>query len=415
MPQTDLSFAQKLYKQFSAEAPAASKSADKIRPMPFTLASGDERLEFFRETGSLLLKQGAVAAFTLAGGQGSRLGFEGPKGAYDFGLPSHATLFRLVARRLMNLGAKAGKPIPWAVMTSPLNRKETVEHFEEHSYFGYNRDYIRFFDQGTLATLRPDGTPLLDADGNAVEVPDGNGGCFRALAMSGTLAWFVEKGVRFVFLHNIDNALVKMCDPAFIGALASNGVAPCAAKVVHKLTADEKLGIFAYRNSRPEVLEYSDISDELRTARLPDGSLEYDGGNTGMYVFRIEALRKIASKELPWHVARKTVNGVEGCYKFEQFLLDVFPLLGNLLPYGVEREDEFAPIKNASGNDSPKSARKMLGSLHRYFLEKAKVRVKPGMYYEISPRLTYAGENLSQEVFDRELGRGILEFSEDSV
>lgn len=411
MSKVDVELSKQLFEKFSrTPAEAQAESAPKIRPMPFTMADENSRLEYWQETGELLLKQGAVAAFTLAGGQGSRLGFDGPKGAYDFGLPSHATLFRLQARRLMNLGAKAGKPIPWAIMTSPLNRAETIEHFEEHSFFGYNRDYIRFFDQGTLAALRPDGSPLLDPAGNPVEVPDGNGGCFRALASSGTLAWLVEKKVRFVFLSNIDNALVKMCDPAFIGALASDGTAPCAAKVVHKRNAEEKVGIFAFKNSRPTVLEYSDISDDLRTARLPDGSLEFDGGNVGMYVFRIDALRKISAKELPWHVARKTVNGVEGCWKFEQFLLDAFPLLGKLLPYGIEREDEFAPVKNALGNDSPKSACAMLGSLHRYWLERARVKVRPGMYYEISPRLTYAGENLSQEVFDRELGRGIFEF-----
>lgn len=129
-----------------------------------------------------------------------------------------------------------------------------------------------------------------------------------------------------------------------------------------------------------------------------------------MYAFRMDALRKISTKELPWHVARKTVNGVENCWKFEQFLLDAFPFLGKILPYGVEREDEFAPVKNATGNDSPESACKMLGTLHRYWLEQAKVNVKPGKLYEISPRLTYGGENLSQEVFDRELGRGIFEF-----
>lgn len=406
----DVELSRQLFEKFSNAPEAAAEASPKIRPMPFTMADENSRLEYWQETGELLLKQGAVGAFTLAGGQGSRLGFEGPKGAYDFGLPSHASLFRLQARRLMNLGAKAGKPIPWAIMTSPLNRAETIEHFEEHSYFGYNRDFIRFFDQGTLAALKPNGSPLLDDSGNPVEVPDGNGGCFRALANSGTLAWFVEKKVRFVFLANIDNALVKMCDPAFIGALAADGTSPCAAKVVHKRNAEEKVGIFAYKNSRPAVLEYSDISDELRTAKTPDGALEYDGGNVGMYVFRIEALRKISTEALPWHVARKTVNGVEGCWKFEQFLLDAFPLLGKLLPYGVEREDEFAPVKNASGNDSPESARKMLGTLHRYWLERAKVSVRDGMLYEISPRLTYAGEKLSKEVFDRELGRGIFEF-----
>ena len=408
MAQIDLEFLKKLYAEFSNKKETTS-AADKIQPQPFNMADEDQRREMWTETGNLLFKQGSVAAFTLAGGQGSRLGFDGPKGAYDFGLPSHATLFRLQARRLMNLGAKAGKPIPWAIMTSPLNHRETIQHFEDHSYFGYNRDYIRFFEQGMLCALRPDGTPLTDENGDYVEAPDGNGGCFRALAKSGTLAWFIEKGVRFVFLCNIYNALVKMADPTFIGALAGSGL-PCAAKVVHKKNAAEKVGIFASKNGKPAVLEYSDVSDELRNKTNADGSLQFDGGNTGMYVFRIDSLRKIASQELPWHAARKTVSGVADCWKFEQFLLDAFPFLGKIFLFGVEREDEFAPVKNATGNDSPESACKMLGNLHRYWLEQAKVKLKAGKLYEISPRLTYAGENLSQEVFDRELGRGIFEF-----
>ena len=200
-----------------------------------------------------------------------------------------------------------------------------------------------------------------------------------------------------------------MADPTFIGALAGSGL-PCAAKVVHQTNAAEKVGIFASKNGKPAVLEYSDVSDELRNKTNADGSLQFDGGNTGMYVFRIDSLRKIASQELPWHAARKTVSGVADCWKFEQFLLDAFPFLGKIFLFGVEREDEFAPVKNATGNDSPESACKMLGNLHRYWLEQAKVKLKAGKLYEISPRLTYAGENLSQEVFDRELGRGIFEF-----
>ncbi len=406
----DLSLVQKLFSQFS-NAPKTPETFGEIKPMPFTMADEDLRREMWTETGNLLLRQGEVAAFTLAGGQGSRLGFDGPKGAFDFGLPSHATLFRLQARRLMNLGAKAGKPLPWAIMTSPQNREATVAHFEEHSYFGYNRDFIRFFDQGMLPALKPDGSPLTDENGAPLVAPDGNGGCFHALSTSGTLAWLVEKKIRFVFLCNIDNALVKMADPTFIGALASNGTAPCAAKVVHKKNASEKVGIFAYRDAKPTVIEYSDLSEELREKTLPDGSLEYDGGNTGMYVFRTEALRKIAARELPWHAARKTIAGIENCWKFEQFLFDAFPQMGKILLYGIEREDEFAPVKNAEGNDSPETAKKMLGRLHRYWLERAKAAVKPGMLYEISPRLSYAGENLSQEVFSREIGRGIFEFS----
>ncbi|MCK9183236.1 MAG: UTP--glucose-1-phosphate uridylyltransferase [Fibrobacteraceae bacterium] len=409
MASIDFDLLKKLYAQFS-RTEESSKTPDILEPMPFAMAEDDRRYEMWEETGKILLSKGEVAAFTIAGGQGSRLGFEGPKGAYDFGLPSHASLFRLEARRLLNLGAKAEHPIPWAIMTSPLNRKATIEHFEEHSYFGYNKDSIRFFDQGMLCALTPEGEPVKDKNGNYAEVPDGNGGCFRALAISGTLAWFVEKGVRFVFLANVDNALVKMCDPAFIGFLASNGNAPCAVKVVHKRNAQEKVGIFAFKNSKPTVVEYTDISDELRNKTFEDGTLAFDGGNIGIYAFRTDALRKISTMELPWHAARKKVEDIENCWKFEQFLFDAFPLIGQILPYGVEREDDFAPVKNMTGNDSPATARQMLGMLHRSWLEKAKVTLKPRTLYEISPRLTYAGENLSQEIFDRELGRGIFEF-----
>jgi UDP-N-acetylglucosamine/UDP-N-acetylgalactosamine diphosphorylase len=253
---------------------------------------------------------------------------------------------------------------------------------------------------------------VLDGDRLAL-VPDGNGGCFRALAQSGSLAWLVEKGIEYVFLYSVDNALCRICDPAFIGALADNGMAASASKVVHKANAQERVGIFAFQNNKPGVVEYSDLPEEYRDMTNPDGSLVFDGGNLAIHLFRVSGLRKLQTSKLPWHTARKTVCGIENCFKFEQFLFDAFPQLGTMLPFGVIREEEFSPVKNAEGTDSPKTARTMIGKLHREWLMKAHIEVKPGKLYEVSPTISYAGENLSRRLFERELGRNILEFDEE--
>ena len=401
-----------LHAEKSAANLADNVSAD-LKPMPFKIAVDDLRYDFWKETGEILLGKGQVAAFLVAGGQGSRLGFDGPKGMFDIGLPSHKSLFQLQAERLRNLATQVGHPIPWCIMTSPLNHEATVNFFRDHNFFGMNREDIRFFEQGTICALTPEGKAVVDNDRLAL-VPDGNGGCFRALAQSGTLAWLVERGVQYVFLYSVDNALCRICDPAFIGALASDGRALSASKVVHKAGPNEKVGIFAFQNKKPGVVEYSDLPENYRDMTNPDGNLTFDGGNIAIHLFKVSGLRKLQTSKLPWHTARKTVCGIEKCWKFEQFLFDAFPLLGSMLPFGVVREEEFSPVKNAEGNDSPKTARTMIGKLHREWLRKAHVKIAPNKLYEISPTISYAGEGLRQSIFDRELGRNILEFSEDN-
>ena len=329
-------------------------------------------------------------------------------------------MFQLQAERLLNLSARVEHPIPWCIMTSPLNHEATVNFFTEHDFFGYARENIRFFEQGTICALDPNGKAIVDENNRLALVPDGNGGCFRALsqrrtpiaAQSGTLAWLVEKGVQYVFLYSVDNALCRICDPAFIGALAAEGRSLSASKVVHKAGAQEKVGIFALQNNKPGVVEYSDLPENYRDMTNPDGSLTFDGGNIAIHLFKIAGLRKLQTSRLPWHTARKTVCGIEKCWKFEQFLFDAFPLLGTMMPFGVLREEEFSPVKNAEGNDSPKTAREMIGRLHREWLRKAHVAIDPKKLYEISPTISYAGEGLKQSVFDREIGRNILEFEE---
>ena len=401
-----------LYAEKSAASLEDNVSAD-LKPMPFKIAADDLRYEYWKETGEILLGKGQVAAFLVAGGQGSRLGFDGPKGMFDIGLPSHKSLFQLQAERLQNLAAQVGHPIPWCIMTSPLNHEATVNFFTEHKFFGMDRDNIRFFEQGTICALTPEGKAVVDENNRLALVPDGNGGCFRALAQSGTLAWLVEKGVQYVFLYSVDNALCRICDPAFIGALASEGRSMSASKVVHKAGPNEKVGIFALQNGKPGVVEYSDLPENYRDMTNADGSLTFDGGNIAIHLFKLAGLRKLQTSRLPWHTARKTVCGIEKCFKFEQFLFDAFPLLGSMLPFGVVREEEFSPVKNADGNDSPKTARNMIGRLHKEWLKKAHVEVKEDKLYEISPTISYAGEGLSRRLFVREFGHGILEFDEE--
>lgn len=398
-----------LHEEKSNHSPAENISSE-LKPMPFKVCTDDLRYNFWKETGEILLGKGQVAAFLVAGGQGSRLGFDGPKGMFDIGLPSHKSLFQIQAERLQNLAARVGHPIPWCIMTSPLNHEDTVHFFEEHHFFGMDRSNVRFFEQGTICALDPNGKAVLSGDDHLALVPDGNGGCFRALSQSGTLAWLVEKGVQYIFLYSVDNALCRICDPAFVGALACEGRSLSASKVVHKVNAQEKVGIFAYQNNLPGVVEYSDLPEDFRNKTNPDGSLTFDGGNIAVHLFKISGLRKLQTSKLPWHTARKTVCGIENCWKFEQFLFDAFPLLGSMMPFGVIREEEFSPVKNAEGTDSPQTARIMIGKLHAEWLRAAHVKINPAKLYEISPTISYAGEGLSQRVFERELGKNILEF-----
>jgi len=311
---------------------------DSIDPMGFEMLSANPKLGEFEQLGNEILANGQVAAFLLAGGQGSRLNFNGPKGTFKLE-ELGKTIFQIHAEKIKN--------IPWVIMTSPLNHKETTEYFEQNNYFGLDKKKIKFIKQGTICAIAPSGAPVFESNGHLALVPDGNGGCFRALSSSGALEWLREQKIKFVFLYGVDNILAKPCDPAFIGAFASSKMA-AASKVVKKKSPEEKMGVFALKNGLPAVIEYSEIPKE----RLA----EFSGGNIVAHLFTMDSLKKLENEPLPWHLAVKKVCDVEGAFKFEQFLFDVFPKLGTMFLAGVERESEFAPIKNATGEDSPESA-----------------------------------------------------------
>jgi UDP-N-acetylglucosamine/UDP-N-acetylgalactosamine diphosphorylase len=318
-------------------------------PMDFEMLRDNPNLKEFEEIGKNILKNGEAAAFLLAGGQGSRLGFEGPKGIFKLEKIGK-TIFQIHAERLLELKKLYGKDIPWIIMTSPINSRETLEYFEQANYFGLNKEKIKFIEQGTICAVAPSGAPIFESDGRLALVPDGSGGCFRVLSQSGALSWLCEQGIKAVFVYGVDNILAKPCDPAFMGAFAKSGMA-AASKVVRKKYPEEKMGVFVLKDNLPAVIEYSEVPKEKMA--------EFMAGNIVAHLFTIESLKKLETEPLPWHLAVKKVCGVEGAYKFEQFIFDAFPKLGAMFLTGVLREEEFAPIKNASGEDSPDSATKL--------------------------------------------------------
>jgi phosphomannomutase len=318
---------------------------ENITPMNFEMLRDNPRYREFEKNGKEILERGKAAAFLIAGGQGSRLGFDGPKGVFRLDALGKS-IFQIHAENILKLG----KNIPWVIMTSPLNNKDTIEHFEQNNYFGLNRSQIKFIEQGTIFAMTPNRELIFESNGDLFLAPDGNGGCFRALCESGALKWLEEQSIEIVFLYGVDNILAKPCDPPFIGAFLDSKMA-AASKVVKKKSPEEKMGVFAFKNGLPGVIEYSEISPEL--------AKELDGGNILAHLFTMESLKKLEAESLPWHLTIKRVCGVEKAFKFEQLLFDAFPKLGTMYLAGVLREEEFAPIKNATGEDSPESAVKM--------------------------------------------------------
>jgi UDP-N-acetylglucosamine pyrophosphorylase len=366
----------------------------------------EERKQQEEEAGWQALRSGRVAALVVAGGQGSRLDHDGPKGTFNIGLPSGKSLFQLQAERLLNLSSQAGRTIPWYVMTSPENDGETTEFFRKADYFGYPREAIFFFEQSVLPAIDAEGKILL-ADKDRISLaPAGNGDCFAAIKRSGALADMKARGVEWVFYYNVDNALVKVADPKFIGYTISSG-ASAACKVVPKSHPEEKVGIVCLNRGRPAVIEYSDMPREMMTAQNEEGRLLYDQANISMHLFRLDFVEKGADYPLPYHAAHKKIAAIDeqgnplkpsepNAYKFERFIFDLFPLADKLAVLQVNRSEEFAPVKNKEGEDSPETARKLVLELHRKWLLEAGAaeELLEGRTVEISPLISYAGEGL---------------------
>ncbi|KAF9886404.1 UDP-N-acetylglucosamine pyrophosphorylase [Aspergillus nanangensis] len=386
------------------------------------LDSDSKDLQQWYDEGLQLVAQNKVAVVLMAGGQGTRLGSSAPKGCFDIGLPSHKSLFQIQAERIAKLQLLAKKSsgkdavIPWYVMTSGPTRKPTEEFFQQHDYFGLAQNNVFIFEQGVLPCISNEGKILMESKAKAAVAPDGNGGIYQALLTSGVREDMRKRGIEHIHTYCVDNCLVKVADPVFIGFAASKNV-DIATKVVRKRNATESVGLILQKNGKPDVVEYSEIDKETAEAKDPKQPevLKFRAANivNHYYSFRFfESIESWAHK-LPHHVARKKIpcikpengeafkpekpNGI----KLEQFVFDVFPLtpLEKFASIEVRREDEFSPLKNAKGtgeDDQDTSKRDIMKQGQRWIEGAGGVVITEDEWtgVEVSPLISYGGEGL---------------------
>ena len=348
-------------------------TSDKITPIEYLdKYKLNDQYKYYEAIGKKAIKEGKLAAVTMAGGQGTRLGHSGPKGTYDIGLDSHKSLFELLSDNLKEEGKKYDVIIPWFIMTSRENNKDTVEFFEKHRYFGYKKDKnIFFFKQGELPMMDTEGKILIGEDGLIKLAADGHGGIYESLVKTKMTNKMRELGVEWVFIGGVDNCLVKMVDPVLMG-IAIDKKVTVACKSVVKANPHEKVGVFCKRNGKPNVIEYSEITDEMAEATDENGELLYGESHILCNLFSIEAIERMGAEPLPYHVAFKKAKYIDkdgnlvvpdspNAYKFEAFLFDAFGEVDDMAVLRVKREEEFAPVKNSDekGVDCPKTAREL--------------------------------------------------------
>ncbi|MBR1592589.1 MAG: UTP--glucose-1-phosphate uridylyltransferase [Ruminococcus sp.] len=335
-----------------------------------TLDEISKNRDKFIKIGLDAIKQRKVGAVLLAGGQGSRLGFDKPKGTFNIGINRELYIFECLINNLLEVTEMAGVYVPLFVMTSVDNNKKTREFFEEHDYFGYSRENIWFFVQEQLPTLDTHGKLMLSARDKILTAPNGNGGWYISMDKTGMLDIVRSKGIEWLNVFAVDNVLQRIADPCFIGAVIDSGKVS-GAKVVAKAAPDEKVGVLCLEDGRPSIVEYYEMTEEMLTSREPDGTLSYNYGVILNYLFRVDKLDGTLSVKLPLHRAFKKIKYMNekgniidpeepNAYKFETLALDMVKLQENCLAYEVDRRREFAPVKNQTGIDSVESARELL-------------------------------------------------------
>ena len=359
----------------SKEEPAFANS--KIEPIDYVDKSklSDEEYEELKEIGTKEIKEGKLAVVTMAGGQGTRLGHTGPKGTFDLGLDTHKSIFEILTDILIKARADYGVDIPWYIMTSEENNQQTEQFFEEHNYFGYPKGCITFFKQGKLPMISTDGKVLVDENHKIKEAADGHGGIFHSMLKDGVVYDMKARGIEWVFIGGVDNVLVKPVDPILLGMAVKKHVV-AAGKSIVKANPQERVGVFCKRDGRPSVIEYTEITPEMAEETDENGELKYGESHILCNLFSLKAIEKVSQMELPYHIAFKKAKYIDkdgnlvvpekpNAYKFEAFLFDAFESLENFAVLRVKREEEFAPVKNAEGVDSPETARKLYQDFHK--------------------------------------------------
>ena len=340
----------------------------KIEPIPYIEKDklSEEEKEHYKKIGENIIKNNEYAVVTMAGGQGSRLGHDGPKGTFDFGLENHKSIFEVLCDRLKEAYKKYNVYIPWYIMTSRQNNEETINFFEKNNYFGYSKENVYFFRQGELPVLNDQGKLMLNKEGNINTAADGHGGIFVSMEKEKITENMKQRGIKWLFIGPVDNVLIKMIDPIFIGICQDKNVL-AGGKSIIKAYPEERVGVFCKKDGKPDVIEYTEISKEMAEMKNDRGELVYAESHINCNMFNIDIIEKISKNKLPYHSAHKKIEYLnkEGqvvkpeepnAYKFEAFIFDAFKMLDEMTIFRVKREEEFAPIKNAEGKDSPKTA-----------------------------------------------------------
>lgn len=324
----------------------------------------------FKELGLKAIREGKVGAVLLAGGQGTRLGLDRPKGTLNIGVAKELYLFEQLLRNLMDVTDEAGVYVPLYIMTSNINDADTTAFFEEHDYFGYPKDYVKFFVQEMVPACDYEGRIYMESQTEVAMSPNGNGGWFSSMVNAGLLSDIKERGIEWINVFAVDNCLQRIADPMFVGATIAYGC-ESGAKVVRKAAPDERVGVLCTEDGKPSIAEYYEMTEEMATARKENGDLKYGFGVILNYLFSEKKLEQIADARMPIHVVEKKIPymDVDGTfvkpeqpngYKFETLVLDMVHMMDDCIPYEVVREREFAPIKNLHGVDSLDSARELM-------------------------------------------------------
>ncbi|MGA1223274.1 MAG: UTP--glucose-1-phosphate uridylyltransferase [Phycisphaerales bacterium] len=382
-----------------------------------------------RAHGEALLRAGKVSAFTVAGGQGTRLGWKGPKGTYPATCVTGRPLFRVFAEQIAAAERRYSCSIPWYIMTSPLNDADTHAFFRDNNWFGRNPADTFLFPQGTMPSVTPDGKLILESPDALAVNPDGHGGAIRALAASGAIEDMRARGVEHVSYFQVDNPLVRIADPVFLGlhARSEGSSGEMSSKMVAKRDAAEKVGVFCDIGGRTGVVEYSDLPAELANAVDSTGALRFNAGSIAIHAISVAFLERLTSGgelALPFHRAtkkvpywcderKKTVEPAEpNAIKFEAFVFDALALAAKSLVMETARVEEFAPIKNASGDDSPASSHQIQSNRNAAWLERYGVKIhrKPNgdadARIEILAETALDADDLADADLPREIGAG---------
>lgn len=335
-----------------------------------TIPEIDMGRERFERIGMEAVKAGKLGAVLLAGGMGTRLGSDAPKGMYDIGISKPVYIFQRLIENLMKVVEKAGNYIQLFVMTSEKNHDATVGFFKEHDYFGYDKDYIAFFKQDMAPAADFDGKVYMEAKDSIATSPNGNGGWFLSMKKSGLLELVEKRGIEWLNVFAVDNVLQSIADPVFAGAVLEGGYS-VGSKVIRKVNPQEKVGVMCTEDGRPSIVEYIELTEDMLTQRDENGEYAYNFGVILNYLFKVDKLENLLERKLPYHKSAKKIPYINEAgelvkpeepngYKYEQFILDMIQMLDSCLPFEVVRGKEFAPIKNKTGVDSVESARELL-------------------------------------------------------